>query len=778
MNIMKYNTGTGEFKNWLIQESKFDERYLGKCEAIFAQGNGYLGIRNALEEAYTGEVRNTFITGTFNKASQEEVTELPNVPDMTGIKIVIDGYELNLSRGKLEKYTRTLNLKTGEVVRQFIWKSPTNVTVNAIFKRIVSLEDEHVMATAIDLSVDKDVKIIIETGIDGSVTNSGSQHFEDISRRIYDARDMQYLSKTTESKVWVAQHAACVLNKEADILPIMGRRTLMNKFTFNAEAGENIHFEKISIFHSSRDKVYENIAADEIVNVLKNDGMKSLHTAYEKGYGQLKQESENAWTKYWEKSDIIIEGDADFDQLAVRFALYHLNIMVKHDDNRVGIGAKALTGEGYKGHSFWDTEMFILPYFTFTKPETARTLLEYRYKNLYGAHLKAKEWGYEGAMYPWECAWVDDGEVTPIYIGADVVTGKITKCWTGMIEHHISADISYAVEQYYLVTGDKEYMKECGYEIIIDTALFWASRLQYSAVNDRYEILDVIGPDEYKEHVDNNAYTNYMAHYNMCQALNIIEQLSLEDKDTYKKLDEKLNLDYVKEKIEKCIDKLYLPKPNSDGIIPQSDQFLTLKKLDLTKYKESKEVLTIYNDFNTKQLNEYMVSKQADTVMLFFLLDTLFDEEIKRKNFIFYEDKTLHDSSLSKSTHAILANDFGFNEMAYDLYERALTIDLGTQMKSSNEGIHSASIGGIWESTVMGFGGVRMQGEYLRISPKLPEKWKKLVFPLQFQGSSLNVIVTPNTVTVANNGNKDVTILIGKEMVTIKANEKEERNLQ
>ena len=224
----------------------------------------------------------------------------------------------------------------------------------------------------------------------------------------------------------------------------------------------------------------------------------------------------------------------------------------------------------------------------------------------------------------------------------------------------------------------------------------------------------------------------------------------------YKKLDEKLNLDYVKEKIEKCIDKLYLPKPNSDGIIPQSDQFLTLKKLDLTKYKESKEVLTIYNDFNTKQLNEYMVSKQADTVMLFFLLDTLFDEEVKRKNFIFYEDKTLHDSSLSKSTHAILANDFGFNEMAYDLYERALTIDLGTQMKSSNEGIHSASIGGIWESTVMGFGGVRMQGEYLRISPKLPEKWKKLVFPLQFQGNSLNVIVTPNTVTVANNGNKDV----------------------
>lgn len=771
MSVMKYDAGIDGLKNWLIQEQIFDERNLGKCEAIFAQGNGYLGVRNALEERYTGEVRNTFITGTFNKASENEVTELPNVADMTGITILIDGYEINLSRGDVKNYSRTMNLKNGEVVRTFVWKNPVGTTVKATFKRIVSLADEHTMAASVELTTDRKAEIVIETGVDGSVTNSGSQHFEDIERRIYVKRDMQYLAKTTQSGVWVAQHTACKLDVNAKALVVMGRRTLKNRYTFTMEAGKTVHLEKISVIHSSRDMKYEGVNTDSIKGVLKEDGMMALHVSFEKGYEVLKEESEKEWNAYWKKSDIIIEGDADFEQLAVRFALYHLNIMVKHDDNRVGIGAKALTGEGYKGHSFWDTEMFILPYFTFTKPDTAKTLLEYRYKNLFGARLKAKEYGYEGAMYPWESAWVDDGEVTPLYMGTDVVTGEVTKVWTGIIEHHISADISYAVEQYYLVTGDKQYMEDYGYEIILDTALFWASRVQYNMQKDCYEILDVIGPDEYKEHVDNNAYTNYMAEYNMKLALRVMDTLSVENQEVYRKLDDKLHLDYIREKIETCIHKIYLPQPNEEGIIPQFDQYLQLEEMDLAGYKKLDEVQTIFNKYNMEHLNKYMVSKQADMVMLMFLLDTLFDEETKRKNFMFYEDKTLHDSSLSKCIHAILANDFGLDEMAYNLYERALKIDLGPQMKSSNEGIHSASIGGIWESTVMGFGGVRMEGERMRISPKLPQKWNRLVFPLVYQGCSLRITVDEHAVMVENQGMKNVELLIGKELVSVSAGE-------
>ena len=199
--MIKYDAGTKDLKNWLVQEMAFDARYLGKCEAIFAQGNGYLGVRNALEEAYTTEVRNMFVTGTFNKASEEEVTELPNVPDMTGMSICVEGHAFDLLEGHVKDYTRTLNLKTGETVREVTWVSPTGVEVTATFRRIVSLEQELVFALCVDLSCDREAKLVIETGVDGAVTNSGAQHFENLERRVYDGVAMQYLAKTTQSDV-------------------------------------------------------------------------------------------------------------------------------------------------------------------------------------------------------------------------------------------------------------------------------------------------------------------------------------------------------------------------------------------------------------------------------------------------------------------------------------------------------------------------------------------------------------------------------------------------
>lgn len=768
---IRYDTGTGALKNWLVTEDVFDDRCLGKCEAIFAQGNGYLGVRNALEETYAGEVRNTFVTGTFNKASEEEVTELPNAADLTGMTLKVNGRELNLIKGELFNYSRTLNLKNGETVREICWKTPDGIQLTAVFRRFVSLCDDHVLAFSVDFSVDQEALIELEAGVDGSVTNSGAQHFDSLQARVYDANMMQMASRTTQSGVWIAHHAACRFGSDVEVkqMPVMERRRLYIHYTFQAAAGQNVHFEKIGTIHSSRDRVYEGLKPEEFPKRLLQDARADAEKAYAKGYECLKQESEKAWKDYWEQSDIVIDTDAAFDQLAVRFALYHLNIMVKHDDNRVGIGAKALTGEGYKGHSFWDTEMFILPYFTFTMPKTARTLLEYRYKNLYGAHLKAKQYGYEGAMYPWESAWVDDGEVTPLSMGADIVTGEMSKILTGLIEHHVTADIAYAVDQYAKVTGDTEFMEAYGYEIILDTALFWASRVEYCEENERYEIRDVIGPDEYKEHVDNNAYTNYLAHWNMQRALSVIKELSEEKPELYAALDEKLTLIHIKQKIEACVDKLYLPQPTAEGILPQTDQYLQLKPLELAKYKNSQAVMSISKDFNMEQLNQYMVSKQADTVMLLFLLDQLFDEETKRRNFLFYEDKTLHDSSLSKATHAILANDLGLSDMAYQLYEKALTIDLGAYMHSSDEGIHSASLGGIWESTVMGFGGVRMADGMLRIAPKLPDGWRQMTFPLCYQGCRLKVTAGHESVLVENLGSIELKFMLGNEIITLPA---------
>ena len=735
-----------EYKGTVIKECFFERKNINKFEAIFTQGNGYLGIRNALEEHYVGEIRDTFITGTFNKASEEEVTELPNIADVSAVKIVVDGEEFSLTEGKLSSYERSLDLTTGESTRTIKWESPKGIKLNLVFRRFVSLDNEHIFVQKIELLCDQDANIIIESGIDGSVTNSGTMHFEDIQRRVFEGKYMDYIAKTTQSHVKVIQGAVCCLNKEAAVIPVMGRRTLANRYSLKVNANEKLEFEKKSIFFSERDKELTHLEEENRLEEIKKESAKLIRELEELSYDELFKRSESKWKEYFDKSKIDIGTDDNYIKTSINFALYHLRIMVKADDNRVGIGAKALSGEGYKGHSFWDTELFILPYFTYTHPEIARTLLEYRYHNLYGARIKAKENGYEGAMYPWECAWVDDGEVTPLYMGADIVTGEITKVWTGLIEHHITADIVYAIDNYYRVTNDDDYMERYG-----------------------YEIRNVIGPDEYKEHVDNNAYTNYMAAYTMRLALEKYEYLKTENEKLFDILNSKLDLKYIKDCIEKKLPKLYLPLPNEEGIIPQSDTFLGLKKLDISKYKNSDEVLGIYNDYNTKQLNEYMVSKQSDTVMLLYLFRDLFDYETRKKNFIFYEDKTLHDSSLSKSTHAILANEFDFEEMSYKLFKGAISVDMGTNMKSSDEGIHSASIGGIWAVYVFGFGGVMIDKKGLSISPCLPKGWDFLEFPLVYKGTSLRVRVEKNNdVSIQKIDGNSIAIYVKGEKLLIK----------
>lgn len=770
MENLIYNYGKNEEKNWIITERIFDNRYLGKCESIFTQGNGYLGVRNSLDESYIGEKRNLFVTGTFNKASEDEVTELPNFPDVTNIEISINGRRLNLNYGEVKDYSRSINLRTGESTRKFIWCGENGLETKFTFKRFVSLENEHLIASSVEIENNKDINLVITTGINGAVTNSGAQHFHKIERRIYENCFMEYLSETSQSKVLAAIHSTYLCScDDIEILPIMGRRTLLNKISTKVKAGKKFKFEKISDIRSDRDIDLIEFNKCEVKEALKERGLISIKEAYKKGYDILLKESTEKWNEFWKYNDIEIESEVEFDQLAIRFALYHLNIMVKHDDNRVGIAAKALSGEGYKGHSFWDTEIFILPYFIFSNPKTARTLLEYRYKCLDGAHKKAMEYGYEGAMYPWECAWIDDGEVTPLSGGADVITGEESTILTGILEQHITADIAYAVWQYYKVTNDLDFMEKYGYEMIIDTAKFWASRVEFNNEKDRYEITNVIGPDEYKEHVDNNAYTNYMAVYNMKLALKVIDEVFISNKNTYDKLNDKLNLDSVKNNINKCIKKVYLPLPNEAEIIPQNDTYLNLKRLDLNKYKNCTEVLTIYNDFNMEKLNEYMVSKQSDLVMLLFVLEDLFDIDIKKKNLIFYENKTLHDSSLSKSTHMILANDYELYDLADNLFEGAMTIDLGNNMNSSNEGIHSASMGGIWQCVVMGYGGLRLADDELRILPHLPQKWNKLSYSIMWKGNLIKVVVTQKKIEITNNGLDKVKITTFDDVIEIES---------
>ncbi|MGL4953552.1 MAG: glycoside hydrolase family 65 protein, partial [Culicoidibacterales bacterium] len=598
--MMNYTRGIGEFENWIVSETEFSTKYLGKCEAIMCLGNGYMGMRSATEETYVGEVRDTFVAGTFNKFDENEVTELPNVADVIDLTIKVDGARFSLEFGLVKEYVRELNVKTAQLTRSFIWTSPAGKAIRFEFNRFISLANKHLIAntmTVTPLTADIDFEVL--SGINAQISNTGAQHFSEGEKRFYDKKFVQLVQTTTESKIDVV--VTTCHNITVDGVKVeqgrmdMDRRKVWLTYAATVPAGKTFQFEKLSTIHTSRDLTNTTTNLADLTQVALSD----LQAAEAAGMEKLLAEHVQAWnTQVWEQSTIMIDAPGTLDQLAIRFAQYHLAVMTPAHDSRMGIGAKGLSGEGYKGHSFWDTEVFILPYFIYTNPKTARSLLEYRYKGLVGARKKADENGYEGAMYPWEAAWPTDGEVTPVWGAVDVVTGKQTKIWSGFIEQHITADIANAVWQYYMITGDQAFMDDFGYEMLFDTARFWITRIEWHEEKQQYGINNVIGPDEYKEHINNNAFTNHMAYHNIELAMEYYEIVKTEKPELFASLNEKIGLEASMVLWKDRSSKIYLPQPNEELLVPQDDTYLTKEIIDLTKYKNQTKVGTMFLEYS------------------------------------------------------------------------------------------------------------------------------------------------------------------------------------
>ena len=748
--MMKYDLGKNEFKNWIVSEIKFEEKYIGKTEAIFALGNGYIGLRSANEERYLNEKRDLFISGTFNKANKNEVTELPNVADVTEIEIFINGKHLMLNASNNKEYVKYLNLKTGELNRTFVYLDEEGNKYSLKFNRFVAQDRLHVIVNRVEITpLSKTANIRFISGINGQVTNTGSQHFNEGEKRVYEYKYIQMLQETSESCITFIQNSAHNIYINGDKIEekpelSIDRRKVTISNNYDLTQGQTLVIEKFSNIYTTRDTTSENLTIEQIRDASLDEIKEISNMSYEILFNSNKE----VWSSYWNDQNIVIEGN-DYDQLAIRFAQYHLKVMTPSHDNRCGIAAKGLSGEGYKGHSFWDTEIFILPFYTYSKPEIARKLLEYRYLSIGGARKKAKDNGYEGAMYPWESAWLEDGEVTPVWGAVDIVTGKSTKIWSGFIEQHITSDITFAIWQYYMVTNDEDFMEKYGYEIMFDTAIFWASRLEWDEIKQRYHINEIIGPDEYKEHVDNDAFTNWLAYWTIETAINYYNKLKESDSEVIRKLESKLSLQNAMENWTTKLPKIYLPEPRDlDNVIPQNDTFLSLEDIDLTKYKNQEHIGSMFKDYNLDQVNKIQVVKQADVVMLLYLLEHKFSKEVKKANYDYYEKRTLHDSSLSLSTHSILASDIDEKDLAYKLFQEATKIDLGENMKTSDHGIHAASLGGLWQIVVNGFGGVRMVGGNLRINPKLPENWSRLSFSFMWKGNKLDIELTKEGIKI------------------------------
>lgn len=754
---VKYEFEEQEKNGWFVREDAFDNRQLGKCESIFYLGNGYMGVRSATEEPYLQETRGMFVSGTFNKFDEKEVTELPNLPDVIRMELFLDGEPLDLSCMTYEDYERTLNMREGELVRKFTVHTSRYQSVRMTFRRVVSLCHRHTIAQKVTVCADGPIELQMRSGIDGGVTNSGYQHLSVLNKRFYDGRILQANYRTTQSQIMVSlstmYHILVDGQRVTEQFPgrvEMDSRGIYMNYRIHLEAGRKLDIEKISTVYTDRDLEFSDGAGAP-----EEYGRTELLREADKGYSGIRAESAGKWQRdVWDRQDIKIISEHPVDQLAVRFAIFHMVMMTPGHDNRMNIGAKALSGEGYKGHTFWDTEMFLLPFWIYTYPKTARSLLEYRYLGLDGARRKAKDNGYEGAMYPWESAWITDGEVTPRFGAADVMTGEELPIICGDIEQHITSDVAFGVWQYYQLTEDRDFMERYGYEIIFDTARYWASRVEWKEERHRYEICNVIGPDEYSEHVNNNAYTNYMAQWNMKLAMDCYERCGEDPAEWFCGLRERLELDQAYKKWKQVTEHLYLPQVNEDKLLPQDDDYLKYPVIPLQRYKESATRADIIKDYNMEQLAHMQVSKQADVVLLFCLMGQLFPADVKLANFQYYEDKCLHDSSLSLSVHAIMAGRLGMADMAYEFFRRAAMIDLGPDMNSPTDGIHAASMGGIWQCVVHGFAGVHVENERLIADPCLPAQWQSVQFALEWKGTKLSFLINKDRMEIATEGSE------------------------
>lgn len=744
---MRYDKGTGEFKNWILAENGYGETTPAKFESVMCQGNGYMCVRAATEEL-PAEKRYTLVAGTFNRLPEDHCNELANSPDFTEMKIFINGEKVGADGIIKDTYERYINFKNGLLERSYTWKSSKGMKFNLKFRRVVSLANKHLAAFRVEITslrCGADIRII--TGIDGE-TIPKAEHMSAISANAENGV-LTVATKTCQSDILFYTAASVDVDRTAEFVHTAKGKKATVEYSFRLNAKETAAIDKRALVYTNRDRERDGCS----LYCLEDTCERELSVARNRPFECILAESAEKWADFWADRDIEIDG-TDTDQLAARFALYHLTCMSPVHDNRMNIGAKGLSGPGYYGHAFWDTEIYMLPYFIFAAPEEARSLVEYRVNCLDAAREYAKKAGCAGARYPWEAAWITDGEATPDW------------CDTGDLELHITADVAFGAYYYYVVSGDEDFMEKGGYELIFECAKFWASRLEYNRKTRLYEITDVIGPNEYKSHVNNNAYTNHMVHNCIAVAMEYCEKLKAENPDLYERLNKKIGLKKAYGEWENKVGKIYLPRENEDGIIPEDDTFLTLPRVDDGVHSISEDPAA--RERAGKIGYPYcMISKQADVVALLYLLEDLFTPECKKKNFYFYERCCLHDSSLSLSTFSALAADLHEREMAYKLFSRAAMIDMDS-FSNSDAGVHAASLGGIWQCCVLGFGGVRRYGNALRIQPNLPDQWKNVKFRIWWQGQQLEITEDHDVLSVKNlTGDADVQFLCNGKVCSV-----------
>ncbi len=720
---------------WIIKETKWAKPLQNIRESQFALGNGYLGTRGALEEIPYDAMPGTYIAGIYDKTAAQ-VTKLVNLPNPFNFRFTVDGEKMDVVAMDVLSHKRSLNMKKGLLVRHTVYRDVGKRRYDYQSLRLVSMYDKHIGAMQIAITaLDGNCEIDVDTGINTSVYNSGvlsegrKRHFR--LREVGQAKNAGYLAvETLERKHVIIYWSGFYYQRD-------GKKNFAknNFFKLKLRKNQTVIFTKIFYV--------KDFPVDNKLSKYKNQACKKFCKIFSSSFEDILKKHVNIWTKMWQKADILIEGAANLQQ-NLRFNIYHMLICANEDDGFSSIGARTLSGEGYRGHIFWDTEIFLLPFYLFVFPEVARNILLYRYKRIDVAREIARRGGYKGAQFPWESADTGEDE-TPDW--ARDLDGSVIKIYTHKMEYHITADIAYAAYAYYAATADEKFMEDYGYEMMFETARFWKSRLEFNRHKKKYEIKHVVGPDEFHVDVNNNAYTNIMAKWNLVTAHKLFYKIKKDAPLVCKRLGRKIDLkDKEVSQWRKAASQIPI-NVRKDKVIEQFDGFWKLKKLILTKTDEN-GIPFFPSKSKTKNVGKTQLVKQADVLMFLHLLGDIFNVKTKKANYNFYIPRTAHKSSLSPSIHSVIASECGDLNRAYNLFNAALRADISNIYGNTKEGVHAACLGGTWQAVVFGFGGVNINRGRLFVDPRMPRGWGNIVFSLSWRGNLVNFKLTNAVINI------------------------------
>ncbi|MBU7318384.1 glycoside hydrolase family 65 protein [Paenibacillus oleatilyticus] len=754
---------------WTLTNNELTPKALLNLESLFSLGNGYLGVRGNFEEGYRPEM--VSIRGTYQNAFHD-VIEIPygeklyafpgtqqkllNIIDAQTIKIYLsdDEEEFSVFAGEAVAYERRLHLDRGYSERTVHWRSPGGKEVKLHFRRVVSMTVRELFA--IDLRIEPvnfTGRVKVVSTVNGDVSNFADPNDPRVASghskrlQVEEAGEKQGYVYAVDRTLASGLKTACVSRHSASGAAEVRSANGETVLTFHLT--EPVRVTKWNVYTDTlrhRDNLVEQaIGIHEQLGGLTFEDLLDAQKTY--------------LDDFWANADIHIEGDGSLQE-GIRFNLYHLLQSVGRDEYS-NISAKGLSGEGYEGHYFWDTEIYMFPVFLMTKPEIARQLLIYRYSTLDQARARAKEMGHkQGALFPWR-----------------TISG--TECSSffpsGTAQYHISGDIAYSYIQYYLGTQDDEFMKTYGAELLFETARLWLDMGHY--LNGEFRIDNVTGPDEYTCVVNNNYYTNVMAKHNLKWAAKAYGLLAEIAPATLDRLCARLNVTKQEaEAWQQAAECIYLPYDPALNINPQDDTFLQKAVWDFENTPEEKYPLLLH--YHPLTLYRYQVCKQADTVLAHFLLEDEQELETIRNSYTYYEKITTHDSSLSSCIFSIMASKLGYDAKAYDYFIETARLDLDNTHGNTKDGLHMANMGGTWMSIVYGFAGLRLKESGLSLAPAIPGQWDRYSFRLQYRGRKLAVDVDRQSIRLTLEAGEALTLKLYGDDVTLQHNRPLEQALK